>query len=344
MATIGRYYFRVCTEGAERRGVDADALLEQAGLCRADLDTPGWRGSAVAMAGLVRAVWNSLNDEWMGYTALPVRPGALAFACELALECETVADGLMRAARFYNILNDGIHTQVEDGGEGLAVTVRFDRPELDPKRYFSEFWMIIWHRLACWLANETVPMLSAEFDYRPAPEAEEEFRYMFPGKRRFDTDRRRLLLDRHVLHAPIRRSPQELREMIAAAPVQLMTIPASDNGLALRARSLLFRDPALPLDRLAEALSIAPEKLAHRLKTEGATLSSLRQNVRRDKALRWLTTSNRSVERIAWDLGYAEPRSFTRAFSEWFGCSPSAYRRGRVIPGPEEEGGHPASG
>src|SRR3546814_5685722 len=66
MATIDGYYFEVCTKGAERQGRSVAALVAGTGLDPADFARPGWRGPVEAMAGLVRNIWASLDDEWMG--------------------------------------------------------------------------------------------------------------------------------------------------------------------------------------------------------------------------------------------------------------------------------------
>lgn len=328
MATIDRYYFNVCTKGAERRGQSLDALVTGTGLSPADFARPGWRGPVEAMALLVRNIWDSLEDENMGYTARRAAPGSFAFACELALEGRDVADGLRRAARFYNLLDTGIATDIRTIDAGLAVEVRFAEPQRDPDHYFSEFWMIIWHRLACWLAGETISLLSAEFDYARPDAYFEEFKYLFPCRHRFGGEARRIVMDAHALHAPIRRTRDELGAMLAAAPLDIMTIPASDNSAARHVRQLLTRSPDLTLGELAGETHLSPHMLRRRLRAEGTSLATLRENVRRDRATRLLTSGNATVEAIAEALGYAEARSFTRAFRHWTGQSPSAWRAG----------------
>jgi AraC-like DNA-binding protein len=115
-----------------------------------------------------------------------------------------------------------------------------------------------------------------------------------------------------------------------------MTIPATDTSFQIRARAILLRDPSLPVEDLAVELAMPVDSVRRRLRAEGQTLSTLRENVRRDKAVHWLVTSNRSVESIAFELGYSEARSFTRAFSQWTGASPSVYRRAHAA---HENGG-----
>jgi len=130
----------------------------------------------------------------------------------------------------------------------------------------------------------------------------------------------------------VRRSEQELIEMIRVAPLDIMTIPASDHSMARRVRLLLQRNYAISADEIAEALSLSGEVLRKRLRREGTALSMQRQEVRRDAAMRALSRGGRSIEAIAFELGYEETRSFTRAFKAWTGVSPSRFRQLMLSP------------
>ncbi|WP_162986918.1 AraC family transcriptional regulator [Sphingomonas paeninsulae] len=328
MATIDRYQFRVCTNGARRRGADVDRLLRDAGIDPGDLDVPGWRGDVTAMARLVQNIRLTLDDEFMGYTEHPMPVGAFAFACQVALDAPDVATGLRRAARFYNLATRDIVTGIGEGARFIII-VHFTDPALDATHYFREFWLLTWHRLACWLAGETVPMLDASFDYGRPRAYFEEFKYMFPCPHRFEASQLAIELDSHAVGVPIRRTEAELVQMLARAPLDIMTIPASDAGLARRVRLLLNAEPALDVDAVAARLGLGPDALRRRLRGEGMGLSAIRENVRRDAAMRHLSRSGQSVETVAAALGYAEPRSFTRAFRHWTGMSPSEFRRGK---------------
>jgi len=328
MPTIDRYYFDACLGGARARGIDDAALLRRAGIDPAALDDPAWRGEAGAMAALVRGIWAALDDEFMGFAVAPMPPGAFAFACELALAGPTVAEGLGRAIRFYNLAGRGIRTRLSEAGHRATVEAVFADPARDPAHYFAEFWLIIWHRLACWLAKETAPMIEARFDYpRPAGYFEE-FKYLFPCPHRFDAEGLAIVMDRHVLQAPVRRTREELDTMLQEAPLAVMTIPASDHSLSREVRLILRARVTRPADEVAAELGMSEGTLRRRLRAEGSGLSAIRENIRRDMATRALAGSGRSVEAIAADLGYEEARSFTRAFRGWTGMSPSRYRAG----------------
>jgi AraC-like DNA-binding protein len=329
MASINSYYFRVSTEGARRQGVDVEALLRRVGIQPDQVVDPLWRGSTAAMARLVREIWSVLGDEFMGYTAHKVRPGAFALMAEFALQSESVLQALEKAMRFYNIVTPDIQTRLSLLEDVARIDVVFERPELDPQHYFVEFWLIIWHRFACWLAGETISLRAAEFSY-PKPESYfEEFKYLFPCPHRFNRPRCQIRLDLRQLRGPIRRTGAELQEMLANAPLDLMAIPASDHSLTRRVRLHLhdIDNATKSLEEIAQVMQLSPESFRRQLRREGVTLTRLVESARRDVAIRRLLDGNRTVEEIASHLGYAEARSFTRAFRAWTGMSPVAYRQ-----------------
>jgi AraC-like DNA-binding protein len=329
VATINSHYFRVCTRGARRQGVAVEPLLRAAGINPDQVADPLWRGSVAAMAALVREIWSALGDEGMGYTATRFRPGAFALMAELAASGDSVAQGIEKGVHFYNVLQGDIATTVSRQHDELVIETAFARPELDPDHYFIEFWLITWHRLACWLAGETVSLHGAEFNY-PRPESYfEEFKYLFPCPHSFNAGQCLIRLDLGQVLGPVMRTKAELEEMLAHAPLELMTIPASDHSLARRVRLLLAKGdtPHPSLEDMAAATGLSVESFRRQLRREGTSLRGISQNLQRDIAIRNLLEGNRTVEDIAAQLGYAEPRSFTRAFRKWTGTSPSAYRR-----------------
>lgn len=327
MASIDRHYFSVCTVGYKQSGGNPNRLLREVGINPSHLDRPGWRGSVEAMAALVQRISQEMDDLCLGFTPNVTPLEAYAFGVQLAIEGHSVADGLKRMIRFSNLVNQDIQSKMTEENDGLSISVELGFPELDPDHYFSEFTMMSWHRLSCWLAGETIPMISASFDYSRPDKYYEEFKYLFPCNHIFKANRMCIKLDHHILHAPIRKTTASLRKMIYSAPLELMTIPSFDASLHRRIRQLLVQNPAQSTSDIAEQIKLTTDQIRHHLRSEGYSISKIREFVRRDMAAHWLKTSNRSIEHLADDLGYAEARSFTRAFRRWTKKSPSQFRK-----------------
>jgi AraC-like DNA-binding protein len=83
----------------------------------------------------------------------------------------------------------------------------------------------------------------------------------------------------------------------------------------------------LPLPALARRLFLSPRTLHRRLEEEGASFRAIKDGLRRDLAIDWLSKTARPLGRIGADLGFADAAAFYRAFAAWTGSGPREYRR-----------------
>ena len=82
------------------------------------------------------------------------------------------------------------------------------------------------------------------------------------------------------------------------------------------------------MDAVASALNLHPRTLQRRLRSEGCRYSQVLAALRHQLACELLRQNQLDVERISEELGYSDRRSFTQAFCQWQGQTPSAYRAG----------------
>ena len=79
-------------------------------------------------------------------------------------------------------------------------------------------------------------------------------------------------------------------------------------------------------ERICAQLGLHPRTLHRRLKLEGKSFESIKNDVRRDQALRYLQETDHSLSVIAEKLGYAEQSVLTRSCIRWFAARPSDLR------------------
>lgn len=334
MATSCAHYFKESLRGAERYGVKVDYLLEQSGLSKEQVNTPGWRGPSEKLAHLVQQVWLSLDDEFMGFTEHRCKPGTFAMMCHLIIHEVSIGSALRKGILYYHLFTDDITMQLieDEKADQLIFDVKFARPDLDPYNYFLEFWLSIWYRLICWLAGRKIAIERSEFHYPRPVDRVEEFRYMFPTEHEFDRDVTRLVFSRDLLTTPIVRNKPELKTMLALAPLNFMIVPSDVTSYERKIRSYILATKSAQLsfpqfDHMAEVLGLSPQTLRRRLKDEGTSFRDIVEGIRRDVAIQHLIRTEQSVAQISEMVGYSEPRAFTRAFHTWTGMSPRTYRR-----------------
>ena len=117
--------------------------------------------------------------------------------------------------------------------------------------------------------------------------------------------------------------PSQARYMVSS---HVRTSDASVRKLESYLRSHL--EEPLTVATMARVVGASPRTLARRLHAElGTTPLGLLQRLRMERALHLLETTDRPVERIAEDVGYADPSAFRRIFQRELGESPGAVRR-----------------
>lgn len=103
------------------------------------------------------------------------------------------------------------------------------------------------------------------------------------------------------------------------------------GGLAGRVRQEILGELGLvaTLEEVARALALSPRSLRRKLDQEGTSFRQLVEEERRQTAEQMLSSTDMTLDELAFHLGYTDTASFTRAFRRWLGMSPGEYRKTR---------------
>lgn len=329
MATIGTHYIKSALGGAIAKGLDPKALLKEARIPEKPLRNPKGRISVDLVAKLYHGIGVALNDEFMGFTEHPCKVGTFELMAEWVSSAETLEQLLLRGIRFYNQITDELQMTLEFEGEHVYLTTVFRRPELDFEHFYIEYWHVIWHRFASWYIGKPIKLLGAYINYTPL-EADE-FRLLFRCPTHLKSKFNRLVFHRDYLKQPLVKSQRELQVFLRRAPIDLLTIPGEDTSLTARINQILTPKPntrlQLPNSKvMAAKLGISEQTMRRKLSAEGINYQQIKDNLRSDLATKLLSNRSLTISDIAQLLNFSEPRAFTRAFRQWQGLTPRAYR------------------
>lgn len=112
-----------------------------------------------------------------------------------------------------------------------------------------------------------------------------------------------------------------------------------DRLLVHSVRQLLAADPAAAhtAEELAPQLNLSVRTLHRQLKDEGVSLQRLKNEARREEAIRLLLQTRRPMKQIAAAVGFDSEKSFARAFREWVGVTPGVFRAAGMAQGAKTE-------
>ena len=74
-------------------------------------------------------------------------------------------------------------------------------------------------------------------------------------------------------------------------------------------------------------LNMTPQTLRRRLKEANTSYQEIKDAIRKDASVYYLSKPDLSIDEIALLMGFSEASSFHRAFKKWTGKTPSNFRR-----------------
>jgi len=327
--TIAICFVAAALESVRARNLDADDLLNQVGLSPSLLQVPQARVSAKHYGQLWRLVALKLDDEFFGQDSRRMKAGSFAMLCHSVLNCKTLGQALERSLRFYRLLLDDISgTLLREAAEArITLEGSADKPQ---RTFAHEVLLMLLHGVACWLVGRRIPILRAEFSY-PEPAHSEEYRLMYCTDLSFERPLTAIAFDAHYLDLPIVQNERSVKEFLRSAPENILVKYKNGSSLSAGIRRQLRQ--LLPgevpdFETLAAELNMTAATLRRRLHEEGASYQGIKDQLRRDLAISYLSHSDRSVMDIALELGFSERSAFHRAFRKWTGAAPGEFRRG----------------
>lgn len=126
-------------------------------------------------------------------------------------------------------------------------------------------------------------------------------------------------------------NPATAQLAIAQCEQELAELTAQNqhNPWVSQAMALLTSQPArfYSLAELAVAMKLSERTLKRRLQEAGTSYQALLDQARQERAQALLKQPHIPIAHVAQAVGYQDPANFTRAFRQWSGLSPSAFRR-----------------
>ncbi len=328
--TIAICFVAAALESVRARRLDADALLLKVGLSPALLQSPQARVSVKHYGELWRLVALTLDDEFFGQDSRRMKAGSFAMLVHSVLGCKNLGQALDRSLRFYGLILDDIAGSLSSDAAEAEVILRERIAGAGLRTFAHEVLLMLLHGVACWLVGRRIPILRARFSY-PEPKHSAEYRLMYCTELTFDQAETAIVIPADVLSLPVVQNERTVKEFLRTAPENILVKYKNGRSLSARIRRRLRQQ--LPTDvpefsSLARDLNMTTATLRRRLREEGASFQDIKDQLRRDLAIDYLSHSGRTVLDIALELGFSERSAFHRAFRKWTGASPGEFRRG----------------
>ncbi len=311
----------------EKYGVDPGNALRKARIPASQVGRLSARIYADQMETISATAMQELDDEALGWFSRRMPWGTYGMLCRASLTSPTLGVALKRWCRHHRLLVDEVRLELV-AGDSTARLVIEERCDLGAMREFSLLSSLRYvHGYACWLVNSRLPLHEVTFPFA-APPHESVYPLLFPGPVRFGAANASLCFDAGYLGLSPKRDEHALRKMLERALPLTVRQYKRDRLLVERVRAYLADAHAgSTAEDVAAALHLSVRSLHRQLANEGASLQAIKDDVRVRRALELLGRTSMPIKRVAAEVGYADEKSFSRAFRGWTGESPIEHRQ-----------------
>jgi AraC-like DNA-binding protein len=247
------------------------------------------------------------------------------------------------------LVNDDIELSVEEYDGKAHIRLR-ELKDLGAQREFGVLSILRnLYGVACWLIDSRITLEQVQFAFE-APEHQAVYPLMFQGPVQFGqtlnhsklADQEEsalptseLIMKASYLSLPLRRDEAALQRMLETALTLTVLQYRKDRLLLTQVKQTLAMYPqdTHSAEALAPLLNLSPRSLHRQLKEEGTSLQVLKDEVRRERAIELLQRTRKPIKQVAESAGFQNEKSFIRAFKQWTGQTPAAFRDARQSSG-----------
>lgn len=328
-SSISAMVVRGLVEAVEQAGVPRADFFRAARLEGGELDAPEARLPRPQVYRCCELAMDLTGDPAFGlHWAERLTERMFAPISHLIAHCASLRQGLELLAQFFRLLSDQAAYRVIEHGELVTVEcLRFEAESARAQRFNAEmmilgFWRLV-HSFNVHARPERV-----SFAY-PAPDHHSEYTRLFDGMERFDQPITGLVFDRALLNAPAPQKDDDVREALTELAARRLQRVTHRTPYAQRVRDFLVREGfphRTDMQSVARALDLSVRSLRRRLEAEGRPYNDILNEALAMVAKHRLHDPRRTIQEIAYEMGFSDPSTFHRAFKRWTGTTPSAYR------------------
>lgn len=295
---------------------------------------------AIHLADWFRLLWSltqAQGDETFQLSARPMAQGTAEFVISSAAGGATLGDAMGRIARAYNLLHGAEYNRVERHGSTLTYAIAdegypYTRPRDGYLHFSLECALIFLHAALCELAQAdltgAVRRVATRRTEGHGPGVQALAFWDAPVA--YGRDAYALSYDAEIAALPVRRPPGAPGADLAVHNRIVTLIEArragGEGADVVSAVRRLLGDGVREQEDAAQRLGVSVATLRRRLAESGVGFRELRHEAMNAYARRRLQQIA-DVGQVAEELGFSDPRAFTRAFKAWNGATPTGWLR-----------------
>lgn len=329
--TASTLYIEYILDYALSQGCDLTAALIELGVTEEQLNNPGARIPLTIENALLERGVAETGDAFFGlHMGEKIRPrfmGSLGYA---SMSGARLRNAVTLMLPYQRVTTEFGTTTAQESSTHYVIHW-INAPEtaaLASARHRVENYFAACITFGRWITGSQENPAEIRFAHA-APADVSEYARIFRCPVHFSAGENSISLPIAQLDLRLRDADADVHRVMTSRVQQELSSYNARGGLHEQVRHAIredMLDSAPSIESVAERLALKPWTLRRKLKVDNLDFTSLLDEVRKDMAVDWLTTTTRTVSDIAASLGYSEQSAFNRAFKRWFNAAPLEYR------------------
>lgn len=330
-STVSIRVVRGLLDAIAAAGVERFALLAHAGLDRTWLSNDDARVSRTQVFQMCELALDLTGDPAFGlHWGEHTSDSTFTPLSHLIAHSANFGAGLQTLFDYHRLIADEAACELVQEGEHM--TLRLGALRSLPARvrtFVVEMEAVGMCRMMRMFGPEVRPQ-RVSFAY-PAPQHRSEYARIFQGVERFEAPYSCITFSRSLLSAVPPHKDDEVHTALRAIASRRVLRLTNRTPYALRLREQLVKQgPCMrpDMEHAAERLGLSVRSLRRRLKSEGETFHGIVNEAAAIIAKHLLEVGNKSIQEVAFEMGFSDTSGFHRAFKRWTGVTPRIFRDG----------------
>jgi len=313
--------------GAKRSGVSSEELLAECGIDPGTLGHPDAKVDKRQFIQLMLAVMRRTEDEFMGLGDGRVsKPGTFSMMAHAVINCATLEKAIRRGIKFYELFDLATVGRLVLSDDEASIRFLTDK-QVEFQPYVVEAVVFLTLRFLSWLIGQQIVPKRINLEYPSQDEGE--FAAQFPCQVHYRQPYSEIILDSRYMQMSLVQNELSLSKFLRSSLEELMDGDIQNASLNAQIRGIIskeFGNNFPDFSIVCEKLAMTPQTLRRRLKDENTSYQEIKDSIRKDASIYYLSKPELTIDEIALLMGFSEASSFHRAFKKWTGKTPSAYR------------------
>lgn len=326
-ATISAPTTKILYKLMEKYNLDSEALFNKAGILKQDLSNIDKRISYGVFHGLWEQATLLIDDPCFGLKGVDVwHPSDLSALGYAWMTSATLRDALERFQRYIRVLTEFYEIDLLETDKGYELVFNFQDNEALNMAQADASMAIVIEMCRIDLEQKITPVIV--FLTHPEPQCKEAYTSYFGCTVQFDQPINKIILPIDIIDVALFNSDPNLALINDHAIAQYLN-KLNDHDIISKVKKIITQHLTFGItnEQVAYKLNLSERTLNRRLKEQGYTFKDILKDVRVNLSKLYIQKNQFNVTEIAFQLGFSDSSSFSRAFKRWTGASPLEYKK-----------------